>query len=278
MDGLRGSRRQLSARREDHRRPSRSAGFRHGDHARYRLRRADRRPAGYPGNLPGHPLHRGRCGRHLRHRAQRGAPARERPRDHALRHLERLRRREPRRYGHLQRGPAGGTARPGRGGLHVRGHHDRLVGCARGGPRERDHRRRAAQLLHGRAGGGHRRRHLQRGGHEHRGAHLHRRGLLRPSGLRPFHRCGHGGRDRRGRRVRCLHRRVPHAERRDQHPAGGRGRRGAVPRRARGAAHGHAALHGRFQRLLHLDDVLRPGRGAGGGRRGGLRVAHLQRL
>lgn len=77
---------------------------------------------------------------------------------------------------------------------------------------------------------------------------------------------------------RRLYRRVPHAERRDQHPAGGRGRRGAVPRRARGAAHGHAALHGRFQRLLHLDDVLRPGRGAGGGHRGGLRVAHLRRL
>ena len=33
----------------------------------------------------------------------------------------------------------------------------------------------------------------------------------------------------RGRRVRCLHRRVPHAERRGQHPAGGRGHRGAVP-------------------------------------------------
>ena len=47
--------------------------------------------------------------------------------------------------------------------------------------------------------GRHRRRHLQRGDREHRGAHLHRRGLLRSSGLRPFHRCGHGGRDRRGR-------------------------------------------------------------------------------
>lgn len=63
-----------------------------------------------------------------------GAPARERPRDHALLHVERLRRGEPRRYGHLQRGPAGGTARPGRGRLHVSGHHDRLVGRARGGP------------------------------------------------------------------------------------------------------------------------------------------------
>ncbi|MFR5091352.1 MAG: hypothetical protein ACLTDR_04380 [Adlercreutzia equolifaciens] len=124
------------------------------------------------------------------------------------------------------------TARlaPGEEGSMSAGTMSASWGVQEEGPRERDHRRHAAQLLHGRAGGGHRRRHLQRGGHEHRGAHLHRRGLLRPSGLRPFHRCGHGGRDRRGRCARRLYRRVPHAERRDQHPAGGRGRRGAVPR------------------------------------------------
>ena len=216
--------------------------------------------------------HRRRRGRHLRHYAQRSACPRTTTRSCSS-PVERLRRGEPRRYGHLDVGsgvarlapgeedPSAGTVTP--------------VGRAGEGPRERDHRRHTAQLLHGRAGadidGG-----IFNEDITNTEEAPYRGGLLRSSSYALSTAAGMVGVTAGGRPDAFTD--VFYVERRGQHPAGGRAAEALFPDEACGAPHGHATLHGRFQRLLHLGDVLRPGRGAGGGSSSCVRFAHLQRL